>query len=417
VDLYLRLPKGVHSPYGADGLWKALSSIFGTKQAPYLWSETLREELLLKGYTQCRGDPCLWYMEEGIVSILVFIWVDDFAVSIPNEESQIRFSQDISRFNHKVLGKVNCLLGVYYSWDPANRRVFMSQQPHVKDMLKRYRQKEGPSVDLPCPAEWKLSKADLSDQDPTLNAKLTTWVQGVVGNGRWCERLTRMELGYVIHELSKVQVNPALRVVKRCVHLLGYLRTTKIYGLVFDAWDLEPGSFPLSGSSDSSWAEDLDARRSLGCCLMMVGKNVISHQCKLTSIICSSSFESEVLAVVTMLKMLMWMRQIIWEIGVEPNSHPLIIKEDNQACIDWSKVDTLSARSKHIDIKNHAIKEAVRDSLVLLQYCNTDDMVADVMTKALDKKKIFKFRAQMGVVSREDFDKGAASCRKLMGWQ
>jgi hypothetical protein len=159
--------------------------------------------------------------------------------------------------------------------------------------LKRYQEEEGPDVDLPCPAEWKILKADLSDLDPLLNLPLTTWVQGVVGNRRRCERLTRMELGYIFHELSKVQVNPGTRVIKGCKHLLGYLRTTKTYRLVFDAWGLEPGTFPLSRVSDSSWAEDLDARRSLGCCLMMVGNNVIRHQCKLTSIVCHSSFESE----------------------------------------------------------------------------------------------------------------------------
>jgi hypothetical protein len=153
VDLYLRLPKGTHSPFGEDGLWKAISSIYGTKQAPYLWSETLREELLKKGYTQCKGDPCLWYLEEDGISILVCIWVDDFAVSVPNLASEERFSKDISCFEHKVFGKVNCLLGVHYSWDPIYRRVFMSQQPHVEDMLKRYDQEEGPDVDLPCPAE------------------------------------------------------------------------------------------------------------------------------------------------------------------------------------------------------------------------------------------------------------------------
>jgi hypothetical protein len=293
----------------------------------------------------------------------------------------------------------------------------MSQQPHVEDMLRRYRQEEGPDVDLPCPAEWKLSKEDLSTEDPLETKELTIWAQGVVGNCRWLERLTRLELGYVVHELSKVQVNPGPRVIKGCTHVLGYLRTTKTYGLVFDAYGLQPGDFVLSGSADSSWAEDLDARRSLGCCLMMVGNNVISHQCKLTGIICHSSFGSEVLAAVTMLKMLMWMGSLVTEIGVDLEGHPLIIKEDNQACIEWSKVDKLSARSKHIDIKNHALKEAVRDGFVLLQYCNTNEMVADVMTKALDKKKLWYFRARMGVVARADFDAGAEQCRKTMGWK
>jgi hypothetical protein len=116
-------------------------------------------------------------------------------------------------------------------------------------------------------------------------------------------------------------------------------------------------------------------------------------------------------------KMLMWMGSLISEIGADPGGHPLIIREDNQACIEWSKMDKLSARSKHIDIKNHAIKEAVRDGLVVLQYCNTDEMVADVMTKALDKTKLKKFRANMGIVSRADFDAGARHCREIMGWK
>jgi hypothetical protein len=100
-----------------------------------------------------------------------------------------------------------------------------------------------------------------------------------------------------------------------------------------------------------------------------------------------------------------------------PAGHPLFIKEDNQASIEWRKMDKLSARSKHIDIKNHAIKEAVRDGLVKLLYCSTDEMVADVMTKSLDKHKLFKLRANMGIVARSVLDAGAQSCRDAMGWK
>jgi hypothetical protein len=64
---------------------------------------------------------------------------------------------------------------------------------------------------------------------------------------------------------------------------------------------------------------------------MMVGNHVFSHQCKLTSIVCHSSFESELLAVITMLKMLMWMSSLFIELGIPPARHPLLIKEDNHA--------------------------------------------------------------------------------------
>ena len=44
-------------------------------------------------------------------------------------------------------------------------------------------------------------------------------------------------------------------------------------------------------------------------------------------------------------------------------------------------------RSKHIDIKYHWLREHTYESgTVDLTHCKTEDMVADVMTKALDSK-------------------------------
>jgi hypothetical protein len=44
-------------------------------------------------------------------------------------------------------------------------------------------------------------------------------------------------------------------------------------------------------------------------------------------------------------------------------------------------------------------------------------MVADVITKALDKHKLFKIRANMGVVARSVFDAGGQLYRDAMGWK
>jgi len=56
-----------------------------------------------------------------------------------------------------------------------------------------------------------------------------------------------------------------------------------------------------------------------------------------------------------------------------------------------------SARSKHIDVIYHFARERVASKEVKFDYCTTDKMTADIMTKALSETKFCKHRAGMGV--------------------
>jgi len=66
---------------------------------------------------------------------------------------------------------------------------------------------------------------------------------------------------------------------------------------------------------------------------------------------------------------------------------PINIKVDNSGCIDFSKNPVEHKRTKHIDIRNHFVREAITTDKVTLQHCATDDMVADPMMKELGKTK------------------------------
>jgi hypothetical protein len=54
-------------------------------------------------------------------------------------------------------------------------------------------------------------------------------------------------------------------------------------------------------------------------------------------------------------------------------------------------------RTKHIDIRHHWIREQVAAGNIKPIYISTDEMVADVMTKPLDKVKHYKFSTAMGL--------------------
>ena len=52
---------------------------------------------------------------------------------------------------------------------------------------------------------------------------------------------------------------------------------------------------------------------------------------------------------------------------------------------------------KHVDVKLHYVREAVKDGVVDVRYCPTSEMVADIITKGLTKQTFEKMRKCLGV--------------------
>jgi hypothetical protein len=71
---------------------------------------------------------------------------------------------------------------------------------------------------------------------------------------------------------------------------------------------------------------------------------------------------------------------------------------DNQGGIATARnLEGNSGRTKHIDIRQMWIKEAVEMGEVKLQYVKSEDNVADILTKALGGDLFRKHRRAMGI--------------------
>ena len=75
----------------------------------------------------------------------------------------------------------------------------------------------------------------------------------------------------------------------------------------------------------------------------------------------------------------------------------MTLYEDNQSAICLSKNPQFHGRSKHIDVRYHFIRDETKRGTIQVKYCKTEDMVADMMTKALYGNKFEKFRDMAGV--------------------
>ena len=78
---------------------------------------------------------------------------------------------------------------------------------------------------------------------------------------------------------------------------------------------------------------------------------------------------------------------------------PVIVNQDNQSTIHLAKCSGIKNRTKHIDVSYHFIKDLVRDKLVYLKYCPSEEMTADALTKPLGNILFLKHRLGMGLGS------------------
>ena len=109
--------------------------------------------------------------------------------------------------------------------------------------------------------------------------------------------------------------------------------------------------------------------------------------------------QAEYMALANAMTQIEYVRQLLSEFDIIQNT-PVIIYEDNAGCINLAKKDELNDRSRHVDNKYHFVQEQVRRKRYTLEYIQTKEQTADILTKNLDVTSFRKFRNKLGVVDQ-----------------
>jgi hypothetical protein len=112
----------------------------------------------------------------------------------------------------------------------------------------------------------------------------------------------------------------------------------------------------------------------------------ISWQSKKQPMVALSSMEAEYMAESMAARQVMWLRSLTSELGI-PYSGPTKLNVNNQGAIDYSINSINHGRTKHINIWHHFVCKKIISNEIDIQYCTTDDNLADILTKALPKPK------------------------------
>ena len=150
--------------------------------------------------------------------------------------------------------------------------------------------------------------------------------------------------------------------------------------------------------SDADWASQVHRHSILGFAIFH-GCGVVSWSSKKQLIVTLLSTESEYVALMHVMKDLLWHHKLHNELSpfLGPITMSIPLFCDNQGTIILSKDSTFHMCTKHIDTHFHFVRETVNNNILSISYCPTNEMITDILTKALACFKFAKFHSLLGI--------------------
>jgi hypothetical protein len=381
-DVYMKTPDGinlVNLTVESDEMLKLTRALYGLKQAPRQWKNKVDIMMKKLGFTQSKTDNAVYFKDGCIVAV----YVDDLMIVGKNVQiTEKEEAQLLKAYKGKSLGNLEMYLGMNWIRDRANRKSWLQQSLFCEKVLKRFDMQDCDPTETPIALTFKTDQ-----NDENYNVKR---YQEAVGSLIYLMTGTRPDIAYAVSVASRAMAKPLLCHWKLVKRIFRYLKGTVNYGLQFG------GKIQLEGYADADWGMDEETRRSTTGFIFFFG-GPISWKSMLQKTVALSSTEAEFMSLVSEIQEGMWLLSLIQEMGIDVKK-PIVLMEDNQGCIALANNPTQHGRTKHIDVKYFFIREKIADGSFMLHYCQTDAMVADLLTKSLGVKQFKKLREKIGVV-------------------
>ncbi|CAI7750825.1 unnamed protein product [Closterium sp. NIES-53] len=335
-EIWLRRPPGFTGSFPPCTQWSLRWPVYGLRQAPREWHDTLRTTLAALGFTPSTADASL------------FLRTD---TSLPTW-SLLRITRDRAR-----------------------RTITLTQSHMVQQVLQRFDFTYSSPQATPLSTRHSLSAlpSDESVEPSGPYAEL-------VGCLMYLMTCTRPDLAYPLSILARY-VAPGrhrpehMAAAKR---VLRYLCSTSGLGLVLG------GRSPvvLTGHADASWVDDLATQRSSQGYTFSLGLGSVSWRSTCSSSVLSSSCEAEIYAGAMAAQELCWLTYLLTDLGEPPRSPP-VLYVDNKAMLALCQEHRLEHRTKHIALRYFLAHELQQRGQLRLAYVASEANTADIFTKAL----------------------------------
>lgn len=379
-DIFISEPEDLHMVQQklceSNECLKLSKVLYGLRQSPKLWNMKWNEVMEKLGYNPLRSDPCIFY-RDGVWLILCVddvIMISFSKVSMDKTVKQLKQYLDI-----QDLGPLQHFLGISFRRD--SNGAWLSQSHYIKALLKRFGMEHCKAVSTPICAGYQ----DITNSVP---ADKKTFRE-MIGALLFLSTRTRPDISAAVGLLSRFMSNPMEdhhRAIKR---LFRYLKGTIDFGMRITCAETKLVAF-----ADADWGGDRDDRKSTSGNVIQIGGNTVSWKTSKQKLVSLSTAEAEFISASDVSKDIIWIRHLLCEINCEQKKSTVFF-EDKQTAIRWANEGVRNA--KHFAIRRHFVDEAVKAGIISIQYCSSENMLADVMTKPLLRVSFQRHRDGLGV--------------------
>jgi hypothetical protein len=201
---------------------------------------------------------------------------------------------------------------------------------------------------------------------------------------------TQPDITYAVSTLSQFLDNPGNAHWEAVKRIFRYLSGTRSLELTF-------------GSKHHDLVRYLDADsatqdhwHAISGHVFLINGRAISWSSRKQELVTLSTAKAEYVTTTHAAKEALWLRRLIHEI-FPSLARPTPLHCDNQSVLKLIEDDNYRARTKHINICYHFIRQVAQTKVLELIYCPTDNMTTDILTKALPKWKVSYHISSLGL--------------------
>ena len=371
-EVYMKLPGGCGGK--SKHIVKLERAIYGLKQSGRKWGHLCADTLIADGFEQCKADPCIFRkIVAGVVVMILGVYVDDLLVGGSKEDCKSLLSSLNEKFPTNDLGECTWYDGCGIERDVELGTLTLSQEAYVESLMTRFDVQTISNIPASPGADLGPKRDDESGGD---------WpVREAVGSLLWLSTMTRPDITNAVRAVARYAHTPSERLWKAIMQILSYLKGTKGLGITY----VRGSGLGLEVYADADYADKANDRRSVSGIAVTLGGTVVSHASKTQHVVSLSTSEAEYIAAGDGVKEALFVRAVLSFIAPETRGASIKVLEDNQGAKALIENPLSSARSKHIDVRFHFIRDLFRMRKISVEYVASAEQHADILTKALSR--------------------------------
>lgn len=369
-----------------DKVCRLNKALYGLKQAGRQWYRTLNGRLQQLGLKPTTTDPCVYVTRRGGNILLALVYVDDILVAYHHDADLQYLQKGLQEdFDVKDLDEARYSLGIEI--ERGKDYIKISQTGYINEVIRRFGMENSNPVKTPTDP---CTKLDRSTNNKDKGQERQPYRE-LVGALNYLAVGTRPDLAYIVSSLSQFNSCHEKQHWIAAKRVLRYLKNTSSYGIIY-----RKGHKVLDGFTDADWAScHLDRRSYTGYAFILSG-GAVSWESRKQRTVALSSTEAEYMSLTEATKEGLYLRKLLKEIGIY-EANKISIFCDNRGALSLAENSVYHSRSKHIDLRHHFVRDALKENFIELKYLRTEEMPADVLTKGLPREKHFKCMSLLGM--------------------